>query len=110
MPRILILGFTDYNELDNTMNKLIEDSQTFLFNIICGGLEYSENKTIAEQWAENNGCSIIRCYEQTLDKLLWRLRSETNYLVMKISDQTPQWQKNLMMQLKADGKHGTVIR
>lgn len=108
--KVLILGFTDYNELNVAMNKLIEDSQTFLFNIICGGLEYSENKTIAEQWAENNGCPIVRCYEQSLDKLLWRLRTETDYLVIRISDRTPQWQKNLMMQLKADGKHGTVIR
>ena len=108
--KVLILGFTDYSELDNAMNKLIEESQVFLFNIICGGLEYSENKTIAEQWAENNGCPIVRCYEQSLDKLLWRLRAETDYLVIRISDGTPQWQKNLMMQLKSDGKHGTVIK
>lgn len=108
--KVLILGFTDYNELDKTMNKLIEDSQTFLFYIICGGLEYTNNKTIAEQWAENNGCPIVRCYEDSLDKMTRKLRSETDYLVMKISDRTPQWQKNLMMQLKSDGKHGTVVR
>lgn len=108
--KVLILGFTDYNELDKTMNKLIEDSQTFLFYIICGGLEYTNNKTIAEQWAENNGCPIVRCYEDSLDKMTRKLRSETDYLVMKISDRTPQWQKNLMMQLKLDGKHGTVVR
>lgn len=108
--KVLILGFTDYNELDNAMNKLIEESQVFLFNIICGGLEYNSNKTIAEQWAENNGCPIVRYYEQSLDKLLWRLRTETDYLVIRISDRTPQWQKNLMMQLKSDGKHGTVVK
>lgn len=108
--KILILGFDNYQELDRTMNKLIEEKQIFLFNIICGGSEYMNDKTIAEQWAENNGCPIVRCYEQSLDKLLWRLRTETDYLVIRISDGTPQWQKNLMMQLKSDGKHGTVIK
>ena len=48
--KVLILGFNDYNELDRVMNKIIEESQVFLFNIICGGLSYTENKSIAEQW------------------------------------------------------------
>ena len=108
--KVLILGFTNYNELDAAMNKLIEESQTYLFNIICGGVQYSENKTIAEQWAENNGCPIVRCYEKDTETLLKRLRKECDYLVIKIHDRTPQWQKNLMMQLKTDGKHGTVIK
>lgn len=108
--KVLILGFTDYNELDAAMNKLIEESQTYLFNIICGGVQFSENKTIAEQWAENNGCPIVRLYNSDFDKLIYQLRKECDYLVIRISDETPQWQKNLMMQLKSDGKHGTVIR
>ena len=108
--KVLILGFTDYKELDVTMNKLIEDSQVFLFNIICGGLNYVDSKTIAEQWAENNGCPIVRCYEKDMESLLKRLRKECDYLVIKIHDQTPQWQKNFMMQIKSDGKHGTVVR
>ena len=108
--KVLILGFTDYNELNNTMNKLIEEKQTYIFSILCGGLQYSENKSLAEQWAINNGCPIEKCYEDTVEKLTRRLRLECDYLVIRISDGTPQWQKNLMMQLKSDGKHGTVIR
>jgi hypothetical protein len=39
-----------------------------------------------------------------------KLLKECDYLVIKITDQTPQWQKNFMMQIKAQGKHGTVIK
>ena len=108
--KVLILGFDNYQELDRTMNKLIEEKQIFLFNIICGGSEYMNDKTIAEQWAENNGCPIVRCYEKDIETLLKKLRQECDYLVIKISDWTPQWHKNFMMQIKSDGKHGTVVR
>lgn len=109
--KVLILGFDNYNELDRTMQKLIEESQFFLFNTLCGGLDMvNREKSIAETWAEKNGSPIVYIQADDLDSLIKKLLNECDYLVIKINDKTPQWQKNFMMQIKAQGKHGTVVR
>ena len=43
--RVLILGFNNYAELDAAMQKLIEESQCFIFTVVCGGLD-KNNMTI----------------------------------------------------------------
>ena len=47
--RILIVGFQEYETLDNIMQKLIENGQCYIFTVLCGGCEYSEQKSLAEQ-------------------------------------------------------------
>ena len=109
--KILILGFDNYNELDATMQKLIEDSQCFLFTILCGGTDQSNHQaSLAEQWATANGCPVEKIYNKDIDKLMWILGQEATYLVMKISESTPPHLKNFMMKFKMEGKHGTIVR
>ena len=38
------------------------------------------------------------------------LLKETDYLIIKINDKTPQIWKNFLMKLKMEGKHGTIIK
>lgn len=100
--RVLILGFDDYAELDATMQKLIEESQCYLFYVLTSG-----GDGVSSQWAEKNGAPLYFLKQDaTLDYIAWA----TDYIVLKLGPQTPQWHKNLMMKLKAAGKHGTVIR
>ena len=47
--RILIVGFQEYETLDRMMQKLIENGQCYIFTVLCGGREYSEEKSLAEQ-------------------------------------------------------------
>lgn len=109
--KILILGFDNYNELDTTMQKLIEDSQCFLFTVLCGGTDQSNHQvSLAEQWAIANGCPIEKIYNKDIDKLMWILGQEATYLVIKISESTPPHLKNFMMKFKMEGKHGTVVK
>lgn len=109
--KVLILGFDDYQELDRTMNKLIEENQCYLFNVICGGVSSVQRQiSLSEQWARKNGAPVLYYYYEDFNKLLYFLEKDADYLVLKISESTPAWQKNLMMKFKAAGKHGTVVR
>lgn len=106
---ILIIGFNNYNELDRVMNKLIEDSQCYLFNVLVGGTQKANEPTLAEQWAVNNGAPTLRIYEEDMKKLMWLLGNATDYLVMKRAVlRQPVWVK-FMQEMKEKGKHGTVI-
>ena len=106
---ILIVGFDNYQELDSTMQKLIDDSQCFLFNVICGG-QTRGAPGLAEQWAIKNGAPVNLIIEPDVNKLMRELAKQTDYLIMKISGRLPQVWKNFMMRFKETGKHGTIIR
>ena len=110
--KVLILGFDNVDEITPVMEKLINESQCYLFNIICGGLgPRPKNPTPAAIWANNNGAPIYWMYGyRSLDELLPALHKETDYLLIKLTNSTPQWIKNFIMKHKQAGKHGTVIR
>ena len=99
--RVLILGFSSLQEVNSTMEKLIEESQCFLFTVVYGGTD-----NVAYDWAQKAGVLVTFSQAKTPQELL----KEADYLVIKINDDTPQWMKNLMMAWKKEGKHGTVIR
>ena len=99
--RVLILGFSSLQEVNSTMEKLIESTQYFLFTVVCGG-----TNNVAYDWAQKAGVPVIFSQVKTPQALL----KEADYLVIKINDDTPQWCKNLMMTWKKEGKHGTVIK
>ena len=108
---VLMLGFTEVAELDAVMQKLIAESGHYLFYTLCGGTGGdSRTESVAEVWAHRNGCPIKYIMDSDFENLKKKLLKECDYLVIKITDQTPQWQKNFMMQIKAQGKHGTVIK
>ena len=99
--RVLILGFSSLQEVDTVMKKLIEESQCFLFTVVCGGTD-----NVAYNWAQKAGAPVSFSQVKTPQGLL----KEADYLVMKLDASSPQWMKNLMMAWKKEGKHGTVIR
>lgn len=117
---VLIIGFDDYNELNYVMNDLIEKNGVYLFNVVCGGMDLlpfrpgGEYVSLGHEWAEKNGAPIIWICKytphDTIDDLMAALLKETDYLVIKMNDKTPQIWKNFLMKLKMEGKHGTVIR
>lgn len=107
---VLILGFADAAEIDAVMSKWIEENQIFLFNVIVSGLRESDEIPPAEAWAALRGAPRYFVYDDDVQKLSWRLTQLTDFMVIKLNDRTPQWQKNLMMKLKDAGKHGIAIR
>lgn len=115
--RVLMIGFNSYQELDIAINKLMEESQCFLFTVVCGGMDIlpfrdkGEYVSLAHEWAEKNGAPINWCCNYyTIDEMIRDLHRNTDYLLIKIDENTPQIWKNFMMAHKAEGKHGTVVR
>lgn len=101
--RVLILGFSSLQEVNSAMEKLIEESQCFLFTVVCGGTD-----NVAYDWAQKVGAPVEFVQVDEPRKLLYK----ADYLVIKLGEgsETPTWMKNLMMAWKKEGKHGTVIK
>ena len=99
--RVLILGFSSLQEIDSVMEKLIENTQCYLFRVFCGGMA-----NVAYDQAPNRSTPLTFSQVKTPQELL----KEADYLVMKLDASSPQWMKNLMMAWKKEGKHGTVVR
>lgn len=109
--KIIILGFASVTEIDKVMQPLIEKSQCFLFTVVCGGLD-ERNLTVSmgEQWARNNGAPIEYLFCENPEKMVDLLAWKCDYIVLKLNDNSPKWHKDLLMKMRAAGKHGTVIR
>ena len=101
--RVLILGFSSLQEVNSTMEKLIESTQCFLFTVVCGGTDNA-----VYDWAQKVGAPVEFVQVDEPRKLLYK----ADYLVIKLREgsETPTWMKNLMMAWKKEGKHGTVVR
>lgn len=114
--RVLIIGFTDYQELDRTMQKLISDSNCYLFTVLVGGKWPTKTRaeqpylSLADEWAKKNGAPVEYNFNDDIDELLRGLLIWADYLVIKITEETPQIWKNFMMKFKQEGKHGTVVK
>lgn len=99
--RVLILGFETIDEVDAEMEILMREGECYLFSVVCGspcGVSYD--------WAMWRGAPVIienPHHPQDLVKV-------ADYLVVKVGEGTPAWMKNLVMQWKAAGKHGKVVR
>lgn len=112
--KVIILGFTDYDKLNNTIMRLIEEKQFFLFTILCGGTGISYNETgsriksLGEQWAERNGLPMEFLYAENAERLLDRIAQTADYVIADLRGDN-QWVKRLVMKMKSLGKHGTVI-
>jgi hypothetical protein len=90
------------------MNKLIEDSQCFLFTVVCGGQDQmSAKQGIGYQWAVANGAPVEFIVEADLEKLLNKIAQTADYIVAY--NDGSQIIKRLIMDFKMKGKHGTLV-
>ena len=108
--KVLILGFTSIPQLNKVINELIEESQCFLFSIVCGGVGSKGPKSVAEEWAELNGAPLYYIVKDTPEKLMYSLVQECDFLVCALTATSPQWHKNIVMKFKSEGKHGKVVQ
>lgn len=106
---IAATGALNYRLLDNKLNELIESSGCYLFYILCGYIEgrKSNEETLGELWAKNNGAPTLYIHEKTIDKLIDRLIFSADYAIF-ILDGNPLI-NNAFMRYKMSGKHGSVI-
>jgi hypothetical protein len=106
--KVVILGPWDIEPLSASMNKLIDDSQCFLFTVICGGQDSNAAKSsIGYKWAAKNGAPVEFIIEADLEKLLNKIVQTADYIVA--FNDGSQIIKRLIMKFKMEGKHGTVL-
>lgn len=108
--KILILGFDNEFDIDNFMMNWIEENQLFLFTVVCGGVPKSPIDSPTIRWSKMRGAPIIRISADNMGLLEWKLKQEVDYVIMRVTDKTPNVVKNLAMRLKDAGKHGIIIR
>ena len=108
MNKIVIIWSGDEELLARTMEKLIVDSQCFLFTVICGGTDESNLKSSSGyRWAIRNGAPVEFMIEADVEKLLNKIAETADYIVCYNNGN--QLVKRLIMKFKSQGKHGTVI-
>lgn len=107
---IAAAGALNYRLLDEKLNELIETSQCFLFNVLCGYVEgkRSDEKTLGELWAIKNGAPTLHIHAKTTDELIDKMIFKADYAIF-ILDGNPLI-NNIFMRYKMTGKHGSVIR
>ena len=105
------LNKTDYQKVDETLNRLIEEKGIYLFYILCGGRSRITlpKPTLGSVWAERNGAPVWRIYASTPAKLINLMIHEADYIIFLLNPEN-QMIKNAFMKYKMLGKHGTVIR
>lgn len=108
MNKIVIIWSGDEGLLARTMEKLIVDSQCFLFTVICGGTDENDLKSSSGyRWAIRNGAPVEFMIEADVEKLLNKIAQTADYIVCYNNGN--QLVKRLIMKFKSQGKHGTVI-
>lgn len=108
MNKIVIVWTGNEGLLAKTMEKLIADSQCFLFTVICGGTDESSLKfSSGYRWAIRNGAPVEFMIEADVEKLLNKIAQTADYIVCY--NDGNQLVKRLIMKFKSQGKHGTVI-
>lgn len=103
---VVIIGGDD--SLDAVMNELIEDSQCYLFNVLCGGQSSDGAQTSASyKWAVRNGAPVQFLIEPDIEKLIDKIVQAADFLVAY--NDGSQIVKRIIMKFKTAGKHGKVI-
>lgn len=103
-------GALNYRLLDKKLNELIETSGRYLFYILCGYIEgrKSNEETLGELWARNNGAPTLYIHAKTVDTLIDKMILKADYAIF-ILDGNPLI-NNAFMRYKMTGKRGSVIK
>lgn len=95
--------------VDETLEKLIENSEVYLFTMFSAGIKGSVHTEapLAQQYSALRGVPCIRKEYTSLDKLIQGICKEVDYLII-LNDKT-QIIKRIFMSYKQTGKHGSMI-
>lgn len=105
-------GALNYRLVDKKLNELIETSGCYLFYTLCGYVDgkKSNEETIGEKWARENGLPVLYTHAKTREQLMDRIILEADYIIFVFEENTENFIKNVFMRYKMSGKHGTVIK
>lgn len=105
--RIAILGPWNFDQLSAAMEKLITESQCYLFTVVCGGTDRDNAiNSIGYKWAKANGAPVEFITNKNIDKLINKLVDEIDFVVA-LNDGNGITKK-IIMKMSMLGKHGRI--
>lgn len=100
-------NFNNYEVLDEILNELIEESQCFLFTVICGSTVNQKIESLGGLWAKNNGAAINYIIEEDINKLINKVVREVDFIIA-FYDGEDNFIRRVIMKMKKCGKHGRI--
>lgn len=89
------------------MEKLIAESQCYLFTVVCGGTdETSIRNSIGYKWATANGAPVEFLIQEDITKLIDRLTQTIDFVVA--ANDGNAIIKKIIIKMNMLGKHGRV--
>ena len=105
--RILVAGFDTREEVDATMDKFIAETGILMITIVCGGLDSRHhNRSIAEEWARDNGASVEYIFERDFDKLVRKIVNTIDYAILRRNG--TRFVREIILEMRKNEKHGVV--
>ena len=101
--KIMVAGFDSVREAVAAINKWVEETQIFLFTIVC------VKNSMAERIAEELGASAYFLKEMSGEELVQKLPGMVDYGILKYDGENA-YVRRLIMGLKMEGKHGWVVK
>lgn len=110
-PFVVIIGFDNQQEIDDVMEKFIAETGQYLFTVVRGSVgETIKGDGPLDRWCLYRGCPQIFLSAKTQYALVNLLNHWVDYVVAKITSETPQAVRNFVMSMKQMGKHGMIVR
>lgn len=110
MRRVVIVGPWRIGQLSAVMEQLIEETQCYLFTVICGGTDEEKCfKSIGYKWAKMNGIPVEFLVDKNVEILLDAIPKQADYIVALFNGEN-NFIRRLIMKMKAEGKHGKIRR
>lgn len=101
--KIAVVGFDSVREAVTAINKWIEETQIYLFSIVC------LKGSMAERIAEELGAPAYFLKENDGEWLVQNLPRIVDYGIIKYDGENG-FVRRLIMGLRMEGKHGWVIK
>ena len=106
IQNVAIIG-GDYQSIDLLSQNIYDIIFTLKIYII--RILYSDESNLVYIWARENGMPVKKIFAHSPSKLRRRLLYyEADYIFFILHDE--QWIKNMIMEYRMTGKHGTVIK
>jgi hypothetical protein len=106
IQNVAIIG-GDYQSIDLLSQNIYDIICPLKIDII--RILYSDESNLGYIWAKENGMPVKKIFAHSPSKLRRRLLYyEADYIFFILHDE--QWIKNMIMEYRMTGKHGTVIK
>ena len=105
--RILVAGFNTREEVNAAMDKFIAETGILMITIVCGGQDSTQHsRSLAEEWARDNGASVEYIFDEDSDKLVWKIVETIDYAILRRNG--TRFVREIILEMRKNEKHGVI--